>query len=240
MTVLVFSDVAPTVIAPLLLHQEELPLGTLRTELLRLFARAGVKIPRLLSVKGTGGTGRLHGNAILIGFGDNRRVMVMEELRQAISDDEFCAIVAHELGHATAGHMFVHIAWQLFSSSVFLAFFAVWSDPSWDVLSPFGFDSSKLPGPCLVAVSLTIFAYFFQVVAALMQIVMNSILRKTEFDADAYASAFPYPLRTALIKTEAVNWGNLAPDTLYGLYYFSHPSLIDRLAALEKLDKKRD
>jgi STE24 endopeptidase len=38
-----------------------------------------------------------------------------------------------------------------------------------------------------------------------------------------------------LVKISVENLGNMVPDTLYSLYHFSHPPLVERLRAVRQI-----
>lgn len=65
---------------------------------------------------------------------------------------------------------------------------------------------------------------------------MNVLSRKHEYEADLYAKklGFGTNLKSGLIKLHLKNLGNLNPDSLYSIWHYSHPTLVERLAALAK------
>ncbi|ERN15043.1 hypothetical protein AMTR_s00032p00244440, partial [Amborella trichopoda] len=58
--------------------------------------------------------------------------------------------------------------------------------------------------------------------------------------ADAFAKklACSTPLRAALIKLQEENLSAMNTDPWYSAYHYSHPPLVERLAALDITDKK--
>eukprot|EP01035_Chromulina_nebulosa_P021089 gene21089-27328_t len=77
-----------------------------------------------------------------------------------------------------------------------------------------------------VFIGLMLFAQtFWSPVEKLLSLIMNFYSRSNEFAADEYSA-----------KLE--NLGNLVPDSLYSLYHFSHPPLVERLRALQIQSKK--
>ena len=65
-------------------------------------------------------------------------------------------------------------------------------------------------------------------------LVANRFSRRHEFEADAYAArhSSAADLSTALIKLTDANASTLTPDPQYVRFNYSHPPLLDRLAAL--------
>lgn len=67
--------------------------------------------------------------------------------------------------------------------------------------------------------------------------------RKCEFQADAFARIHKYSdqLISGLVKIHKENKSNLNPDWLYSKFTHTHPTLLQRVAAINedsKLDKK--
>jgi Zn-dependent protease with chaperone function len=62
--------------------------------------------------------------------------------------------------------------------------------------------------------------------------------RRHEYEADAYAAELVkrhQPLISALRKLDEKNLSNLTPHRLYSSFYYSHPTLLEREAALTRL-----
>jgi STE24 endopeptidase len=67
---------------------------------------------------------------------------------------------------------------------------------------------------------------------------MTVLSRRFEFQADRFATSLGRAptLRSALIKLNRDNLGFPLSDWLYSAWHYSHPPLLERLAALEKDD----
>jgi len=63
----------------------------------------------------------------------------------------------------------------------------------------------------------------------------NAFTRQLEFAADAYAVRLGYDIRPALKLLDQKNLGNANPDPLVSLCHHSHPTLVQRVAAVERL-----
>ena len=68
-----------------------------------------------------------------------------------------------------------------------------------------------------------------------------ALSRKFEYQADNFAKNLGYKkfLKSGLIKINVENLGNMNPDPLYSAWHHSHPTLVERLIALDKDDKKK-
>ena len=67
---------------------------------------------------------------------------------------------------------------------------------------------------------------------------MNIFSRKNEYEADAYAVTTydRKPLIDALKKLTSDSLGNLTPHPWYVFFNYSHPSLLQRVEAMEKVN----
>jgi STE24 endopeptidase len=68
-----------------------------------------------------------------------------------------------------------------------------------------------------------------------LSVVMSAFSRKNEFEADAFAASTtgqPEDLVEALKKLSKDNLSNLTPHPFYVWMHYSHPPVLDRIAAL--------
>jgi STE24 endopeptidase len=68
----------------------------------------------------------------------------------------------------------------------------------------------------------------------------NVVSRAFEFQADAFAVGLGKgtELRGALCALDKENKGAVCTDSLYSAYHYSHPPLVERLAAIDAGTKK--
>ncbi|KAJ8450256.1 hypothetical protein Cgig2_033450 [Carnegiea gigantea] len=68
----------------------------------------------------------------------------------------------------------------------------------------------------------------------------NLVSRSFEFQADAYGKKLGYAkeLRASLIRLQEENLDTMNPDPWYSAYHYTHPPLVERLAALDNPDKE--
>ncbi|KAJ6338420.1 hypothetical protein OIU76_007981 [Salix suchowensis] len=71
---------------------------------------------------------------------------------------------------------------------------------------------------------------------------LNLVSRAFEFQADAFAKKLGYgsALRAGLVKLQEENLSSMNTDPWYSAYHYSHPPLVERLAAIGEPDKKAD
>ncbi|XP_022770489.1 CAAX prenyl protease 1 homolog isoform X5 [Durio zibethinus] len=76
----------------------------------------------------------------------------------------------------------------------------------------------------------------------LVSFALNLVSRSFEFQADAFAKKLGYgaALRSGLVKLQEENLSAMNTDPWYSAYHYSHPPLVERLAAIDEPDKKED
>lgn len=153
-------------------------------------------------------TGNTVSNAALLGGLGPRRVLLTDRILLEHPPDELVAVVGHELGHASGGHL------RLFA--IFLGSLAVWIlniPPSW--LEPIGEWGTLAIGLALVFV--------------ILKFGLGAIARYCEHDADlagAAAAGSPEPLANSLRRICGPNRLDAAS--------WRHPSVNARIAFLQK------
>ena len=63
--------------------------------------------------------------------------------------------------------------------------------------------------------------------------------RRHEYEADRYSvrlARVPSALESALVKLNGENLSNLWPHPWYSAWHYSHPTLLERLAAIERAE----
>jgi STE24 endopeptidase len=88
---------SPILIEPLFNTFKSLPAGELRSDVLALADRAGVKVGEVYEMDASRRT--TAANAYVAGLGSTKRVVLYDTLLRDFSDDEVRLVVAHELGH---------------------------------------------------------------------------------------------------------------------------------------------
>lgn len=218
----------PKLILPLFNKLTPLPDGELRTRLMALAERTGFKASTIEVMDGSKRSG--HSNAFFTGFGRFRRIVLFDTLIAQLTPEELEAVLAHEVGHYRRGHIPKTIA---LSATIMLGTFAAiawlargdWFNPA------FGFPSHEL------APSFLLFGLLSGAVMFWFSPLGNLLSRKHEYEADAFARdamGGPAPLVAALRKLARKNLSNLTPHPLFSGFYYSHPTLVEREAALTK------
>lgn len=229
---LVMMTLYPILIAPLFNKFTPLPEGELRSKIEKLASSLKFPLRKLFVVDGS--TRSTHSNAYMYGFYNNKRIVIYDTLiQQCKNGEEVVAVIAHELGHWKLNHtMYSFIAMQVLTLSQFGGYTLVRN--SKDLFQSFGFETQP------VLVGLLIFQHTIMPLHHLVSFGLNLVSRAFEFQADAFANSLGYgaPLRAGLIKLQEENLTTMNTDPWYSAYHYSHPPLVERLAALDKKDKK--
>ncbi|KAK8693555.1 hypothetical protein V6N13_071133 [Hibiscus sabdariffa] len=231
---LVMMTIYPVLIAPLFNKFTPLPDGELRLKIEKLASSLNFPLKKLFVVDGS--TRSSHSNAYMYGFFKNKRIVLYDTLiQQCKNDEEIVAVIAHELGHWKLNHaMYSLIAVQILTVLQLGGYTLVRN--STDVFRSFGFDTQP------VLIGLIIFQHTVIPLQDLVNFGLNLVSRWFEFQADAFANKLGYGscLRASLVKLQEENLWAMNTDPWYSAYHYSHPPLVERLAALDEANKKEE
>lgn len=218
----------PRVFLPLFNKLTPLPEGELRTRLLALGDRTGFRAQTIEVIDGSKRSG--HSNAYFTGFGRFRRIVLFDTLIAQLTPEELEAVLAHEIGHYRRGHIPKMIA---LSATMMLGGFAViaWLARSAWFNRSFGFPEGE------IAPSFLLFGLLSGLLTFWFTPLGNMLSRKHEYEADAFAREAvggPGPMVGALRKLAQKNLSNLTPHPWFSAFFYSHPTLVEREAALMK------
>lgn len=226
----------PSVIQPLFNKVVPLEPGTIRTAIESLAAKENFPLKNVYTIDGS--TRSSHSNAYFYGLFNEKMIVLYDTLIQQVDLQELVAILAHELGHWYHWHL-VQTLFVYEVQSFIMFFFYGLMHNNRDLFESFGFDTSEnFP----VLVGLMLFSYLYAPVSLIVSLLLNVLSRKNEYQADKFAADRGYGklLGHGLTKISKTNLSgaSLNPDWLYSLFNFSHPSLLERLAALDNSKKK--
>lgn len=223
----------PVVLLPLFNTLTPLGAGALRDAVAALAARTGFRAAQIAVMDGS--TRSAHSNAFVTGVGAHRRIVLYDTLVAQLAPADVCAVLAHELGHWRRGHTLRAFALACAHNGLVFALFARFLAND-ALYRAFGF---ALPaGEHPVVVGLALFLAVYEPVDSLFAFLLNALLRRFEYEADADAVALGYDLATALVKVSRENSSTLLVDPLYSAYHYDHPTLLERLSAIDALRAK--
>lgn len=212
-----------SLIQPLFNKLTPLPEGELRDRIAAYCTSQGYAIGKLSVMDGSKRSTKA--NAFFAGMGRSKTIVLFDTLIEKLTTDEIVAVLAHEIGHYKRRHtlgMFL-----LTNLESFLMLFLL----GWLLRYPQLSESMGASGFHLAA-----FAFFllYTPIGLLQGLLNNSLSRRNEFDADAFAKRTDSAaaLASGLRKISADALSNLNPHPLYVLFNYTHPPLLQRLRAL--------
>ncbi len=218
----------PTFIAPLFNKFEPLPDGEMKQTIEALLQRCGFTSNGLFVMDGSRRSS--HGNAYFTGLGNAKRIVFFDTLLKQLSASEVEAVLAHELGHFSHGHVKKQL---VISIAIFLIGFAILG---WLSQKDWFYHGLGVSEPSDYA-ALILFMLVMPAFTFLLSPLMSYFSRKNEFEADAYAveHSSGEALASALVKMYQDNASTLTPDPLYSAWNDSHPPAPIRLRHIESL-----
>ena len=202
--------------------------GELRTNLMNLLTSHGYKVGDIQVMDASRRTTKL--NAYFSGFGSTKTIVLYDNLVNAMTPDEICAVFAHELGHGL--HKDVMKMQIMNIGNLLLMAVAVWISVREGALhTDFGFASVNYGFAYILA------GVFIALIQPITSMLINAYSRKAEYRADKQAVSEGYgeAMVSALKKLARENFAELAPTRISVLLEYSHPPLSDRIEAVEKL-----
>jgi STE24 endopeptidase len=223
--VFVLSFLAPVLLEPVFNKFAPLRDEALARDLRDLAERAGVPVRDVLVADASRRT-KKH-NAYVSGIGKTRRVVLWDTLLARGEPGEIRLVVAHELGHRRFRHVAIWTAITMAGTAVFV--FALSALFRWDgLLAAIGADGPA--DPRVIP--------FVLLAGTLAELVVQpfvlAISRQWERDADRFSldlTRDPEAYEATHRNLALSNLGDLAPPRAAYLFFFSHPSAPERLAA---------
>lgn len=224
---LVMSMFYSQLIVPLFNKQTPLPEGELRDEINEFAQRAGFTITNIYVIDGSKRTTKA--NAYFTGLGKKKRIVLYDTLIEELTTKEVVAVLAHEIGHYKKRHTLQNF---FMSGLAMLIQLYILSLTLTNVTMAEAMGASEP----VFALSLIAFGILYTPVDLLTGLFMNSVSRRAEYQADDFAAKYGLgeELITSLKKLSVKSLSNLTPDKLYVKFYYSHPTLLQRILAIKK------
>jgi STE24 endopeptidase len=218
----------PVLIVPLFNKLSPLPAGNLRDRIINLSQQVRFPMKEIFVMDGSKRSA--HSNAFFAGMGRFRRIILYDTLIQSLSEDELIAVLTHEIGHYKKKHTRTFLLINLGFSLVGLYVLAILIDSFW-FYQAFGFLRASSHAALFIFVSSSGTFLFF------IEPLFSWFSRRNEYAADWYAAQVLqniHALSCALVKLTRNNLSNLTPHPLYSFFYYSHPTTVERISALER------
>jgi len=215
-------------IVPLFNKQKPLDNGDLRTAIEAFATSVGFKLKNIYVIDGSKRSTKA--NAYFTGLGSKKRIVLYDTLLDNHSTDELVAVLAHEIGHYKKKHNLLGTVLGIVQTGIILFILSV-------------FISNPLLSQALGAekgsfhLGLLAFGILYSPLSLLLGVLMNLISRSNEFAADKFAAVNfnGHSLKEALKKLSVKNLSNLRPHPAYVFFHYSHPHLLQRLEAIDKV-----
>lgn len=224
---IVAQFIAPTWIMPLFNRFEPLQAGELKDAIMAYAGSIGFSLDNIYVMDGSKRSSK--SNAFFTGFGRHRRIVLFDTLIARHTTDELVAVLAHEMGHYRMRHILKMMAMGILQTGVLLYLMSL------VIHTPALFEAFYVRQPS-VHTGLVFFSLLYSPVDFFLGLIVQAISRKHEFAADGFAAAtsgHARPMVDALKKLSVHNLSNLSPHPLYVVLNYSHPPVLQRIAALE-------
>ncbi len=214
-----------SIIVPLFNKQTPLEEGELREAIEKFAEKTGFKLDNIFVIDGSKRSTKA--NAYFSGLEPKKRIVLYDTLINDLTTDEIIAVLAHEIGHYKKKHTLSNIALSVIQSGIMFYIFSLLINNE---------ELSKALGAENVSFQLGLVAFgiLYSPISVVIGLFMNTISRKNEYQADAFAKQYKQSenLISGLKKLTAKNLSNLTPHPWYVFFNYSHPTLYQRIKAL--------
>lgn len=221
--------IAPTWIMPLFNKFTPLADGELKEAILAYAQRVKFSLANVFVMDGSKRSTKA--NAYFTGFGRNKRIALFDTLIAKHTAPELVAVLAHEIGHYKKKHIIKGMVISVLHGGVMFYLLAQF------IQSPSLAAAFYMKQPSIYA-GLIFFALLYTPVEMALAMVMHIFSRRHEYEADHFAAETtgqPENMITALKKLSVDTLSNLTPHPLLVFLHYSHPPVLQRIAALRKI-----
>ncbi len=227
--VLALQYLAPRYLMPIFNKFTPLEDGSLKTAIHALSEKCAFPVKELFVIDGSRRSTK--GNAFFAGFGNNKRIALYDTLIEKHPQPELLAVLAHEIGHYKRGHIVQRLIVAVLQLAVLFLLMGT-------VLGNAGLHAAfGLQAPVLW-LGLVFFTILFEPAQTVLGILSGLWSRKHEYEADAYAAGATggaADMIAALKRLARDTLSNPTPHPLTVFLHYSHPPMVQRLAALRKI-----
>jgi STE24 endopeptidase len=168
-------------------------------------------------------------NAFFSGLGFKKNIVLYDNLVKDMSTEEVTAILAHEVGHYKRKHIVQSMIISVLQMGIMFFIFGWLSESTW-MAEVLGAKKNNFH------LSLVTFSLIYSPISMVTGLLFNLLSRKNEYEADDYAKQTygAGPLITSLKKLSVSHLSNLQPHPAYVFVNYSHPTMLQRINAMEK------
>ena len=221
LVIIISMFIYPTYISPIFNKFKKLQNENIKDEIKDLSERTDFSIENLFVMDRSKRS--KHPNAYFTGFSKNRRIVFYDTLIDLLSPKEIKAVLAHEIGHYKHNHITKSLVISTFIIFIgmFLISQLVNNSNYLEILNLNNSASSQL-----IALFFT-----YQIISFFTDPFFSTLSRKNEYEADMFASKQVQKehLISSLVKLYKSNLSFLIPNKFYAMFYFSHPTVLERI-----------
>lgn len=201
--------------------------GELKDHLTQLLTSHGYKVRAVEVMDASRRSTRM--NAYFTGIGPTKSIVLYDTMMEAMTADQICAVFAHEMGHGI--HHDIIRTRILSTFEMLLIACAAWfvlGNPAF--FTDFGFEGINY------GFAFILLGWLLALISPLTNLLSSVFSRRAEYRADATAADEGYgeSLISGLKLLAKKNLADLAPDPLLVKLTYSHPTLAQRIEAVEK------
>jgi STE24 endopeptidase len=218
----VFTWLAPVVLAPVFNRFEPLPPGRVRSEVLDLGRRAEVKIGQVYRVDASRRSTAI--NAYVDGLGSTKRVVLYDNTIRELSPAELRSVIAHELGHVKGDDISRGLLFVLLVAPLGVLF----AQLAAEALARRSGDDPRSPA-ALPALALTV-----ALAAFVLGVPGNRLSRAIEARADTFALELTHDPRAFIGLQQRLAIANLSdpePPGALQAVFGTHPTTMERIGS---------
>ena len=219
--IIISMFIYPTYISPIFNKFKKLQNENIKDEIKDLSERTDFSIDNLFVMDRSKRS--KHPNAYFTGFSKNRRIVFYDTLIDLLSPKEIKAVLAHEIGHYKHNHITKSLGISTFI--IFIGMFLISQlVNNSDYLELLNLNNSA--SSQLIALFFT-----YQIISFFTDPFFSTLSRKNEYEADVFASKQVQKehLISSLVKLYKSNLSFLIPNKFYAMFYFSHPTVLERI-----------
>jgi STE24 endopeptidase len=219
----------PLFIAPIFNKFTPLENDSLKEKILDLAEKLKFKIENIFIMDGSKRS--KHGNAYFTGIGKSKRIVFFDTLVNSLNEEELIGVLAHEIGHEKKKHILKNVIFTLLT--MFAGFWIMSILLNYEPFyKAFYFETGSFHA------LIVLFLFCAGPFTFFLKPLISILSRKYEYEADKYAVQAVNSingLKNALINMSRKNLKNITPHPLYSFYYYSHPTIYERITALERI-----
>ena len=223
----VLARIVPVFILPLFYKIKPVEDDDLKKRIETLAIEAGIKVENVYKFDMSKNTKKA--NAAFTGIGKSKRILLGDTLLDNYTYDEIETVIAHELGHYKRKHIIKNIIIGTASSFLTLFLIAYFYGES---LHWFGFENIT------EIAALPLLTLWAMLIGLVQTPLTNMLSRKFEYEADEYAvlsTGKSEAFISTLDKLTEQNLGDKDPHPLVEWFFYSHPSVNNRIDAIRKI-----